>query len=254
MSRKTIHLAEDGDVARAGEPLLAIIQDPQGDEMRFLKLESEGPLRVLRMLLPQGSIHPENLQRLLPKVVGFLCVQTEDVISHCGIRDQDGCDPAGAEPEHRLPPMVAVRGPVAAVRGSDRDDGVDETTDRPDHRFQALHVMGREIPLIGGGLHAVQRQLHQELPAAAIGIRINRPHHAPIRLHLLGQLLDLRRDLPGHGRFLPRFEFHPIHHHYNPTFKPQRPHLRISDFGKITVSYTRNDFDYTHYQKFCCWF
>src|SRR5262245_735220 len=67
--------AQDRRERAAREPLVLLIEEAQGDEVR--RLELRGPLlfRGVRLVLHEGAVHPDDLERLLLEVVRLLDVE-----------------------------------------------------------------------------------------------------------------------------------------------------------------------------------
>src|SRR5439155_23817128 len=109
-----VHPAQDRREGAAGEALVLLVEQAEGDEVRGLELQRPIVLGGRRLLLGQRAIHPDDLQRLLLQVVRLLGVEGQHLEGHLLLGHEDGGDVVGLQLVERRPPVIAVRRPVHA--------------------------------------------------------------------------------------------------------------------------------------------
>src|SRR5881397_3802598 len=92
--------------------------------------------------------------------------------------------------------MVAVRRPVsgrACLRRANRDDRIKESPELADHGLEPAVVRFREVALVGGGLHLLNRERGHEEPASAEGLTVYGEHLPAVVLDRAMEFGDLSR-------------------------------------------------------------
>src|SRR5882724_11047367 len=176
--------AENRRERAAREPLVLLVEEAEGDEVRRFELKRPRLLGGLGLLLHERPVHADDLERLLLEVVRLLDVERENLEDHRRLDDQDDRDEVGLELVEDRAPVVAVRRPVDSRPGRDHDDRVHEPVEALDRLGEALDMGRREIALVGARLALGAGQQTEELPVIADGLLVERQDPAAVALDL----------------------------------------------------------------------
>src|SRR5882724_1533048 len=176
--------AENRRERAAREPLVLLVEEAEGDEVRRFELKRPRLLGGLGLLLHERPVHADDLERLLLEVVRLLDVERENLEDHRRLDDQDDRDEVGLELVEDRAPVVAVRRPVDSRPGRDHDDRVHEPVEALDRLGEALDMGRREIALVGAHLALGAGQQTEELPVIADGLLVERQDPAAVALDL----------------------------------------------------------------------
>ena len=162
--------------------------------MRALELEGVVFLGAARVLFHSRAVHPDDLERLVAQVVLLFGVERQDLEGDIGLGNHDRRDQFGFGFFGGGAAMIPI-GSVVDSSGTHRDNRLGEAVEFFHHLDHPLEVRGREIALIGRGLHHRDRQQREQMPMIAERLLVGGQRRSAVSLDRGGQFVDLARRL-----------------------------------------------------------